>query len=128
VLDYTGQDHDLYSPEIEGEKPVSKAEIVEVVCPQCGVVNEFWGLKDTEGEVVEHFGRKCQGLVGELDEGKVEPCGYLFRFKRCEKCGAENDIAARECYRCEAVLVDPDQKLREAMSLRDAHVMRVDSM
>src|SRR5207253_8613878 len=38
------------------------------------------------------------------------------------------DIAARGCRSCEHVLVDNDKKLKEAMSLKDAHVMRVDSM
>jgi DNA repair protein RadD len=55
-------------------------------------------------------------------------CGFLFRFKRCDKCGLENDISARNCQHCAHILIDADTKLKEAMSLKDAHVMRVDSM
>jgi DNA repair protein RadD len=128
ILDYTGQGHELYSPVIEGDKPVSEAVVVEVVCPQCGLVNEFWGLKDADGEVEEHFGRKCKGAALDPDTNEIAACGYLFRFKRCDQCGAENDIAARDCKACGEILVDPDKKLKEAMALKDAHVMRVDSM
>ncbi len=118
VLDYTGQSHDLYAPDIDDDKPSSESVVVEVPCPQCGLVNHFWGLVSPEGELEEHFGRKCRGLE----------CGFRFRFKLCESCGAENDVAARECSACRFVLVDDDKRLKEAMSLKDAHVMRVDSM
>jgi DNA repair protein RadD len=128
VLDYTGQGHDIFSPEIESDKPDSRAVIVDVECPQCGITNKFWGFQNADGFVEEHFGRTCKGAHEDPDTKEVIPCGYLFRFKRCDKCGTENDVAARECKSCQAVLVDPDKKLREAMALKDAHVMRVDSM
>lgn len=128
ILDYTGQGHDLYAPDIGDDKPVSDAVIVDVVCPQCGVINQFWGLVDGEGALLEHFGRKCRAATEDPATGEIAECGYLFRFKRCDHCGAENDIAARECVKCAAILVDPDRKLRDAMSLKDAHVMRVDTM
>jgi DNA repair protein RadD len=128
ILDYTGQNHDIYSPEIEAEKSHSDSVVVEIQCPKCLGINEFWGIKDEEGEVTEHFGRKCQ--LGEMDQatGKIIECGFRFRFKRCDQCDAENDIAARECNECGHLLVDTDTKLKEAMALKDAHVMRVDSM
>jgi DNA repair protein RadD len=122
ILDYTGQDHDLYSPVIDEDKPTSDSVPVGVLCPQCGTENHFWGLVDEEGILVEHFGRKCQAII----EG--EDCGFRFRYKLCDSCGAENDIAARTCSACQHILVDNDKKLKEAMSLKDAHVMRVDSM
>ena len=118
ILDYTGVGHDIFSPEIADSKPSKDAVPVAVVCPECGCTNQFWGIKDSEGEVVEHYGRQC---------AQIE-CGYRFRFKRCTSCGAENDTAARECSECEAMLVDSDKKLREAMQLKDAHVLRPDSM
>jgi DNA repair protein RadD len=121
ILDYTGQDHDIFSPAIDEDKPLKNAVIVDVECPKCGVINEFWGIKNEDGFVEEHFGRKCRG------EDPV-PCDFLFRFKRCDKCGCENDIAARQCRACRNILVDNDKKLKEAMALKDAHVMRVDSM
>jgi len=82
---------------------------------------------DEMGELVEHFGRQCQG-AHEDTSGRVVACGYRFRFKRCDACGAENDIAARVCCECDVTLVDPDKKLRDAMALKDAHVMRPDVM
>lgn len=128
ILDYTGQDHDLFSPEIDDDKPSSKAVKVEVPCPQCGITNHFWGILDDQGDIEEHFGRKCQGAFEDPVTLEIEPCGFRFRFKLCPDCGAENDIAARACHQCQSVLVDNDKKLKEAMSLKDAHVLRVESM
>ncbi|WP_413586108.1 DEAD/DEAH box helicase family protein [Bdellovibrio sp. HCB274] len=128
VLDYTGQNHDLFSPEVDDDKPAGHTVMVEVPCPECGTVNNFWGIKDAEGEVTEHFGRRCKGAFQDPVSLEIEPCGFRFRFKRCPDCGHENDIAARSCEGCQAVLVDNDKKLKEAMSLKDAHVLRVDSV
>lgn len=128
ILDYTGQGHDIFSPVIEDDKPDSRAVIVDVVCPQCGVTNKFWGIKNPDGFIEEHFGRKCKGASVDPHTHEIETCGFLFRFKRCDQCGLENDIAARHCAGCQAVLIDADKKLKEAMALKDAHVMRVDSM
>jgi DNA repair protein RadD len=128
ILDYTGQDHDIFSPEIEENKPNSKSVIVAVTCPSCGVINNFWGLVDSEGILVEHYGRKCKGAFENTTTLELEECGYRFRFKRCDSCGEDNDIAARACRCCEHLLVDNDKKLKDAMSLKDAHVMRVDTM
>ncbi|WP_413287989.1 DEAD/DEAH box helicase [Bdellovibrio sp. HCB337] len=128
ILDYTGQGHDLFSPEVDEDRPNSKSVVVPIPCPQCGVVNNFWGLVDAEGNITEHYGRKCKGGFEDPHTREIEECGFLFRFKRCDKCGEENDIAARSCRKCEHVLVDADKRLKEAMALKDAHVMRVDSM
>jgi DNA repair protein RadD len=128
ILDYTGQGHDLFSPEIDDNKPNSESVAVEVSCPQCGHMNDFWGLIDREGELMEHFGRKCKGILEDPVTQETEACGFRFRFKVCDQCGGENDIAARQCSSCQHILIDNDKKLKEAMSLKDAHVMRVDSM
>lgn len=128
ILDYTGQGHDLFSPEIDENKPTSESVMVEVDCPSCGIANNFWGVLDKEGTLVEHFGRKCKGAFQDPITFEVEECGFRFRFKRCDKCGEENDIAARSCGACAHLLVDNDKKLKEAMSLKDAHVMRVETM
>jgi DNA repair protein RadD len=58
----------------------------------------------------------------------MEKCGHRFRFKRCDQCGEDNDIAARVCTHCQHLLVDNDKKLKEAMSLKDAHIMKPDTM
>lgn len=128
ILDYTGQGHNLYSPIIEEDRPNSQSVPVEVICPQCGIENHFWGIKDSEGILIEHYGRKCQGAFEETRTGELQPCGYRFRFKRCDKCGEDNDIAARNCSICRHILVDNDKKLKRAMSLKDAHIMRVETM
>ncbi|MFW7378572.1 MAG: DEAD/DEAH box helicase [Oligoflexus sp.] len=128
ILDYTGQGHDIFSPEIDQDKPSEEAVPVEVLCPDCGHVNNFWGIKDPDGELVEHYGRKCRGAWEDPKTLQIVACQFRFRFKRCPDCGSENDIAARVCSSCNSVLVDNDKKLREAMSLKDAHVMRPDSM
>ncbi len=128
VLDYTGVGHDIFSPEIDQNKPSPESVPVEIPCPECGHINDFWGIKDRDGEILEHFGRKCRGAHEDPKTGEIEACPYRFRFKRCGSCGGENDIAARVCTSCSSTLVDADKKLKEAMSLKDAHIMRPDSM
>ena len=64
----------------------------------------------------------------EDDTGRRSQCTFRFRFKVCDACGAENDIAARRCHGCEKLLVDADDKLKEALRLKDAKVLRVSGM
>ncbi|WP_301583772.1 DEAD/DEAH box helicase [Halomonas alkaliantarctica] len=137
VLDYAGNPWDLYAPEVGEPKPDSDSEPVQVECPACGHANLFWGKRDGE-LVIEHFGRRCQGLVDNPNPpakpGKgrrgtnQKQCDFRFRFKVCEQCGAENDIAARRCHGCEQLLVDADDKLKDALKLKDANVLRVSGM
>ncbi|SDL30652.1 ATP-dependent helicase IRC3 [Modicisalibacter muralis] len=142
ILDYAGNPWDLYAPEVGLPKPATDAEPVQVECPACGHANLFWG-KVADGIVIEHHGRRCQGLI-EGEQGKrgavmgansaasgahgKHQCSFRFRFKICQACGAENDIAARACHGCQARLVDPDDKLKDALRLRDARVLRVSGM
>lgn len=123
VLDYAGNSHDLFSPEIGSKKPNNNSVVVSVPCPLCQHQNQFWGIQDTEGHLIEHFGRRCQGLIETPNHKKLQ-CDFRFRFKECGQCGAENDIAARQCHNCQQLLVDPDQQLKAALQLRDALVMR----
>ncbi|SHE59507.1 ATP-dependent helicase IRC3 [Modicisalibacter ilicicola DSM 19980] len=126
ILDYAGNPWDLYAPEIGSPKPDSDSEPVQVECPSCGHANLFWGKRDGD-LVIEHHGRRCQGLVDD-HQGKRSQCDFRFRFKTCEACGAENDIAARACHGCGERLVDPDDKLKAALRLKDARVLRVSGM
>lgn len=128
ILDYTGLDYDLFYPEVGDSKPCSESVAVEVACPDCGHDNTFWAKVDEDGIIIEHYGRKCQGAFENEQTREIETCGFRFRFKRCDKCGAENDTAARNCHECEHILVDPDNKLKEAMQLKDAHVLRCEEM
>lgn len=128
VLDYTGMGHDIYSPEISDKKPDSESVAVQVSCPDCGFVNDFWGIVDSDGEVIEHFGRKCKGGTQDPNTYAIRPCGYRFRFKLCDKCSCENDITARECRGCGHVLIDADAKLKQAKLSKNAHVLKPDSI
>ena len=118
VIDYTGNDFDLYQPEVGEKKPNSQAKPVQVICPSCEFSNIFWGITDDDGYLVEHYGRRCQGMIED------HQCDYRFVFKECGNCGGENDIAARKCLHCSEVLVDPDDMLKKALQLTDAKVLR----
>ncbi|MCR9979109.1 DEAD/DEAH box helicase [Vibrio parahaemolyticus] len=128
VLDYAGNSYDLYQPEVGDPKPDSTNEIITIPCPACGFNNNFWGKLDSNGFLLEHFGRRCQGYFEDEDTGEREHCGYRFRAKYCGECGADNDIAARICHECDATLVDPDKKLKEALNLKDALIFECTEM
>ncbi|MBJ3816399.1 DEAD/DEAH box helicase [Shimwellia pseudoproteus] len=127
ILDYAGNPHDLYTPEVGSPKGKSDNVPVQVFCPSCGFANTFWGKTTADGTLIEHFGRRCQGWF-EDDDGAREQCDYRFRFKNCPQCNAENDIAARRCHQCDQVLVDPDDMLKAALKLKDALVLRCGGM
>ena len=128
VIDYTGNNVNLYHPEVGEKKPSPDSEPVQVLCPGCGFANIFWGKIDGAGQVTEHYGRRCHGLLGvDEDDEPMQPleqCDYRFRFKECPHCGGENDIAARNCHQCKKAIIDPDDQLRDALKLKDAMVIR----
>ena len=127
IIDYAGNRFSLFSPEVGTPRPDSKAVPVTVPCPACGHDNNFWGITDSDGDLIEHYGRRCQG-VEIFADGHREQCDFRYRFKECDQCGAENDIAARKCHGCQRALVDPDQKLREALNLKNCLVIRCSGM
>ncbi|MET0389738.1 MAG: DEAD/DEAH box helicase [Polyangiales bacterium] len=127
VMDYAGTGFNVFQPEVSDARPGVGTEPVSVVCPVCAFDNAFWGKRDAEGRVVEHYGRRCQAFTVD-DQGQRERCEYRFRFKACGRCDAENDIAARSCSGCGAVLVDPDDQLKQALKLKNALVLRVAGM
>jgi DNA repair protein RadD len=131
VIDYAGNRVNLHHPEVGEKKPNPDSEPVQVFCPGCGFANIFWGKTDSEGHVIEHYGRRCQGLLEPAEEGepearlaRLEQCDYRFRFKECPHCGGENDIAARNCHQCKKAIIDPDDQLKDALKLKDAMVIR----
>ena len=128
ILDYAGIGYDIYTPEIGEKKPTQESEIVLVTCPACDFENQFWGRSTEEGDVIEHYGRKCRGVNVDSETQELTKCGYLFRFKICHNCGEQNDVTARECQECKAVLIDPDAKLKQARLSKNAHVLKPDSM
>lgn len=127
VMDYAGSGFNVFQPEIGHERPNTRSQPVTVTCPICEFQNAFWGVCDEAGHILEHYGRRCQAF--RLDEtGERVRCDYRFRFKECSGCGAENDIAARSCGACARVLVDPDERLKQALRLKNALVLRVAGM
>ncbi|WP_353243115.1 DEAD/DEAH box helicase [Providencia sp.] len=127
ILDYAGNPHDLYRPEVGSSKPNSSSVPVQVFCPLCQFANVFWGKCISDGQIIEHYGRRCQGWE-EDDNGQKQQCEFRFRFKQCPHCGAENDIAARRCQKCQEVLSDPDDMLKAALKLKDALIIRCGGM
>ena len=128
VLDYAGIGYDIYTPQIADRKPSPESVAVEVDCPACGFTNSFWGRTDDEGNIVEHYGRKCRGGSFDSESMKFEACGFRFRYKLCPQCQSENDIGAKVCGHCQATLVDPETKLKQARLSKEAHVMVPDSV
>ncbi|WP_406609224.1 DEAD/DEAH box helicase family protein [Agarivorans sp. JK6] len=125
IVDYAGNNYDLYQPEIGEVKPNPNSTLVQVSCPQCQFANMFWGIIDKDGDVIEHYGRRCQGLVADPDEpAKHTQCTYRYKYKQCSQCNAENDIAARQCQSCGFQLIDPDKQLKDALQLKDRKVLR----
>jgi DNA repair protein RadD len=132
ILDYTGSNFNIFHPEVGSVKTDPNSQPVQVFCPLCDFANIFWGKCDTQGEIIEHFGRRCQGLTNsEADpqQALLDPrCQFRFKFKNCPNCNAENDIAARDCRACQHALVDPDDQLKKALQLKDAKVIRCAGM
>lgn len=127
VIDYAGNGFDLFHPEVGSRKPSSDSQPVQIFCPLCEFANIFWGKTDDEGNVLEHYGRRCQGY-SEDEQGRKQQCDYRFRFKECPHCNAENDIAARRCHQCGEAIIDPDDMLKNALKLKDALVIRCSGM
>ncbi|NRB39121.1 MAG: DEAD/DEAH box helicase [Pseudomonadales bacterium] len=126
VIDYAGNGYDIYQPEIGEDKPNSQSVPVSIPCPVCEFHNSFWGIVDDDGDLIEHYGRRCQSIE-EID-GARRRCQFRFRFKQCPDCMQENDIAARRCEHCDKVLIDPDEKLKQALNLKNAMVIRCSGM
>lgn len=123
VIDYAASGFDLFYPEVGTPKPAANSVPVQVPCPECGFANIFWGKTDEDGDIIEHFGRRCQGLLQDNSQ-----CSYRYRAKSCPDCGAENDIAAKICHQCQSTLVDPDKRLKEVLSKQHHHLFKVQQM
>lgn len=114
VLDYAGTMEDLgemyfsdFTEQYNWEKAVENDEYQD--CPECGAQNSL-------------FARRCRGEVPTSSDGR---CEYFFKSRTCDNiehpripgmivahgCGAQNDIAARFCRKCDNILIDPNKKL-----------------
>jgi DNA repair protein RadD len=128
IIDYAANGYDLFYPEVGSPRPTSKSVPVQVPCPECGYANTFWGLVDNDGDIIEHFGRRCQGLLEHTANAVPIQCNYRFRARICPDCGGENDIAARACQHCQSQLIDPDKRLKEVLSKQHHHLFRCQQM
>lgn len=126
IIDYAANGYDLYFPEVGQNRSNSKSVPVQVHCPVCQFANIFWGLIDEDGDIIEHFGRRCQAVIE--NQGQKQQCDFRFRSKSCPNCGEENDIAARICHSCDSVLIDPDKRLKEVLQQRHHHLFKCDAM
>ncbi len=128
VLDYTGVPHDIMAPQIHERRPIAEAVAVKVPCPDCDHENEFWGIASEDGQVLEHFGAKCQGVKEDPVTGELMPCSFKYRARLCDRCGTENAIDAIRCTQCNAPIIDDETRVRNALAAKDTHVLRPDSM
>jgi DNA repair protein RadD len=128
ILDYAGMGHDIYTPEISDKKPAKDSVPVSVPCPNCSFENIFWGIIDHDGDVIEHYGRKCRGATHDINTLEIRQCGYRFRYKICHSCGTENDLTAKTCFKCHLALVDADATLKQAKLSKNSHVLTPDKI
>lgn len=126
IIDYANSGFDIFSPEVGSAKPNKGSVAVMVKCPICEFGNTFWGKVDNDGDIIEHYGRRCMGFE-DIDGERIR-CDYRFRFKECNQCGAQNDIAARNCQQCQHAMIDPDDLLKKSLRLKDAKVIRCQAM
>jgi DNA repair protein RadD len=100
ILDYSSTMQELgqlyHSPILE------KAELQRarqsgdlITCPRCSTENS-------------KYARRCVGESSEAVDGR---CDFFWISKTCLACGTLNDTAARECRKCDAQLIDPNENL-----------------
>lgn len=141
VLDYAenlerhGLVNDMFKPVIRVRGGNSESEPIDVICSDCGFINQFnlrpnpdnfkisqdgyfldalgEPIQTDHGPMTAHFGRRCTGQVIIKGAGVFERCNNRWTSKECPECSADNDIAARYCCECKAEIVDPNEKLRQ---------------
>lgn len=122
---------DVFSPDITGRGDKAKIKD-DFICPKCNHTNNFtlrpnpdhmqydpYGyFLNLDGERYQfedgkffpcHYGRRCLH-VEEKGRNQFERCDHFYECKMCE-CGQDNDIASRRCSGCQALLIDPNDKL-----------------
>lgn len=100
VLDYSSTMHALgalyHNPILEAaEHERAKVKMELIQCPVCWTDNSM-------------FARRC---IAPSDHSKDGRCEHFWQSRPCEKCGTENDVAARFCRSCDGQLIDPNEKL-----------------
>lgn len=78
-----------------------------IECPTCGTENR-------------HTSQRCVGI----DKEGIR-CSYRFIFKTCEPCGAQNSPSARDCWKCDATLIDPAERLTRKAAVAPGTAIQV---
>lgn len=156
LLDYADNvnthfpDGDVFNPQIKANKNKESIKS-EIQCPDCHSVNSvtmrpnpdgysidpFGYFLDLVGERVEyegqhfpsHFSRRCSH-VEVKGHNVFERCSYYWSYKECLECGHKNDLTARKCSGCSALLIDPNLKLIADFKLlkKDPKQMQTDDI
>lgn len=82
-------------------------EFFEIACPDCNTLNR-------------HTAQRCVGISKEDIR-----CNYRFIFKECPACTAQNSPSARHCYKCDAELIDPNDKLTRKAAIAPGTAFQV---
>jgi len=101
----------------------AKKEHDLIQCPRCFMGNSPFARRcigDERGPapLINRLAPDPRGQIFVNEDGRKlkvkEPdnrCGFFFSSKKCETCGTLNDLVARSCRRCDAMLIDPNDKL-----------------
>lgn len=102
--------------------------------PERNQINDSGYFVDLAGDVMEldvyqgehkpklkvpfaaHYGRRCNGYRQRGNRGHLIRCSHTWLDKKCPKCQASNDIAARQCIQCKHELADPNRYLEKYAS------------
>jgi superfamily II DNA or RNA helicase len=87
----------------------SKREGSVITCPVCNVENS-------------DKARRCIGV-----DHKGARCDHFWISQDCRKCGAKNDVTARDCRICGEQLIDPNAKLLHK-AYTDSELVAVEKM
>lgn len=87
----------------------SKREGSVIYCPKCNVENS-------------DKARRCIGV-----DHKNIRCDHFWLKQDCRKCGAANDVTARDCRLCGEQLLDPNEKLLHK-AYTDSELVPVEKM
>lgn len=108
-------ENDMFNPEIPDIPECKNSYSEQVECPVCGFTNEN-KIVEIKGKMMSTL-RRCarvspvEGIENPVLARHFTRCDHYFKFRICQECNSENDITARNCRKCKAVLISPDDKL-----------------
>lgn len=116
ILDYTDTFEsmgDIFDHPITDMATAAKSQFsgTPIECPKCQTQNS-------------QFAVRCIGSDDSSEDGR---CEHFFKSSMCFACGTENAPTAKTCRKCEAVMIDPSDQLRNK-AYTDADYKKVLSM